>query len=169
MKLDGYKAFNSDMTNRYGKKFEVNKLYVVDGSIKFGVNGNGYHFCKRLEDTLRYVDGMHSKIKIAKITAYGDCVEYYDDYYGYYDMFAAKAIEIKEVLSRNKIIEKYLETDENRTIRFIQGFKLLPDEIELFKIRYCSNKRILDAIAYYQENDKDVYLREKGKIYIKKG
>ena len=50
----GYKCFNSDMTNRYGKKFELGKVYSTDGKVKFGNSGNGFHFCKNIEDTLRY-------------------------------------------------------------------------------------------------------------------
>ena len=25
----GYKAFNKDLTNRYGKKFEIGKIYIA--------------------------------------------------------------------------------------------------------------------------------------------
>lgn len=169
MELDGYKAFNVDMTNRYGKKFEVGKIYRVDGIIEFGLMGNGYHFCKRLEDTLRYVDGMNSEIQIAKVRAFGDYREYYDEYYGYYDMFAAREIVVDEVLNRNKIIMEYLNTNADRVIRFIQGYRLLPYEIDIFKMKYCNNKNIINAIAYYQEHDLDVYTREAKKIYVKKG
>ena len=33
MEIKGYKAFNKDMTNMYGKKFEVGKTYSVNGKI----------------------------------------------------------------------------------------------------------------------------------------
>ena len=39
----GYKAFNIDATNRYGKPFTEGETYQVEGEIKFGNDGNGFH------------------------------------------------------------------------------------------------------------------------------
>ena len=47
--IKGYKCFNKGLINRYGKKFEVGKIYHQDGDIKFGINGNGFHMCSNLE------------------------------------------------------------------------------------------------------------------------
>ena len=44
------------------KKFELYKLYSTEGKIKYGLEGNGYHFCKYLEDTLRYYDAMNDEV-----------------------------------------------------------------------------------------------------------
>ena len=33
--IEGYKCFNADFTNQYGKKFEVGKIYTATGKIKF--------------------------------------------------------------------------------------------------------------------------------------
>ena len=68
--IKGYKAFNKDLTNRYGSEFVEGTTYRVEGELKFGNNGNGFHFCKRLEDTLRYFPGMEEEIDIASI---GSC------------------------------------------------------------------------------------------------
>ena len=54
----GYKCFNENLTNRYNTKFEIGKIYHVNGNIKFGNNGNGFHICKNLEDTLRYFNSF---------------------------------------------------------------------------------------------------------------
>ena len=54
--IKGYKAFNSDKTNRYGFPFESGNTYSVDGEIKFGNEGNGYHLCTSTSDVFRYVD-----------------------------------------------------------------------------------------------------------------
>ena len=67
MEIRGYKAFNKDMTNRYGVEFKVGSVYEVEGDARFGNDGNGFHFCKRLEDTLRYFDGMGDEIQIAEV------------------------------------------------------------------------------------------------------
>ena len=81
MLVQGYKAFNGDMTNRYGQVFEEGKTYSVCSEPKFGTNGEGFHFCKRLEDTLRYFPGMEEKIQIAHVTCLGDYVKSNDEFY----------------------------------------------------------------------------------------
>lgn len=157
MEIQGYKAFNKGLTNRYGMKFNEGEIYSIDGDLRFGNNGNGFHFCKRMEDTLRYFPGMEEEIDIARITSLGNLVESEDDYYGYYDMFCTDKIRIDKKLSREEIIKMYLDMPDYRVIRFIQGFKLSDFEIELFKLRYGDDEKIMKTIAYYQLGDKDVY------------
>ena len=81
MMIMGYKAFDSKTNNRYGMHFEESKVYKVDGDIKFGNHGNGYHMCSRLEDTLRYVD-MNDDFVIAEVIGFGDMVLSEDEYNG---------------------------------------------------------------------------------------
>lgn len=57
-KLKGYKSFNYDMTTSYGDKSEEGNIYTVNGPLKFGNPRNGFHFWLRLEDTLRYHNGL---------------------------------------------------------------------------------------------------------------
>ena len=64
MDIIDYKAVSKDHTSRYGDLFEDGKNYNINSRIKFG--SNGYHFCKRLKDTLRYFDGF-SDIAFAKV------------------------------------------------------------------------------------------------------
>ena len=70
MEIKGYKAFNSNMTNRYGRPFDEGKSYTINTAlrVKFGNDGTGFHFCERLEDTLRYFPAMEEEIKIAEVT-----------------------------------------------------------------------------------------------------
>ena len=155
--FNGYKCFDKGLINRYGIKYEVGKLYHCDGQITFGNNGNGFHVCKRLEDTLRYFDAMNKEIDIAKVKCYGKYEEYEDDYNGYYDMYAYEYMEIEKVLTREEIINYGLKLYEFRAKRFISLYKLTPEEINLFKEKYQNNIDILNTIAYYQEGDKEVY------------
>ena len=76
----GYKCFDKELINRYGTIFEVGKLYHSDNEIKFGNDGNGFHVCKRLEDTLRYFDAMNGEVDIAKVKCYGNYQKYEDEY-----------------------------------------------------------------------------------------
>ena len=161
MEIKGYKAFNNDMTNRYGKKFEEGKIYYSENTPKFGNNGNGFHFCERLEDTLRYFPAMEEKIKIARVTGLGEIVTENDEYYGFYDMHASSIISIDKILEREEIINMFLEDGrvESRIIRFIELFKLNEDEIRRFLDKKGDISGIIPAIEYYQLGDKSAYIR----------
>lgn len=161
--LIGYKAFSNDMKNRYGMKFEEGNFYKVKGVLKFGNGGNGFHFCKRLEDTLRYVDAMNQNIKIAKILSFGEYLEYSDEYYGYYDMYVTSSIFIEKILSREEIIDYVLKSPILSIERFLKGYKLSSNEILFFKDKYSNQIQILDIISYYQEGKLDTYEKK----YIK--
>lgn len=168
MEIRGYKAFNEDLSNRYGSEFKTGEIYQVSGSISFGVRGNGFHFCKRLEDTLRYFDAMDDNIQIAEVIGRGSIVEYYDDYYGYYDMYVASELEVVKVLSREEIVMPYVfSKNDDRVRRFVSGFRLTFDEKQMFRQVYSKCVSILQAIDYYQDGVKDVYDLPSGKVYFK--
>lgn len=161
MEIKGYKAFDKDMKNRYGQSFKEKASYHIDGDIKFGVNGNGFHFCKRLEDTLRYVDGMTSEIIIAEVTGFGEIKESYDDYNGYYDLYVSSDLYIDSIVPRTSIINLFLNTDTLRTRRFLEGYKLTKEEITFYRARFYKDDSILRTISYYQEGDKDAFTKVK--------
>lgn len=149
----GYKSFNADMTNRYGMKFEVGKIYKVDGPIKFGNDGNGFHICKNMEDTFRYFDSTN--IAVCEVNGFGKKKLYEDEYYGFYEMYSFEKIEILKLLKRREILDYMLKTNPERVARFIQLFKLYDDEIEMFKKRYNGSEKVLFYIDYYH-NKKEV-------------
>lgn len=157
MEIIGYKCFNEDLTNRYGIKYEIGKIYSKKGQITYGNNGHGFHFCKNLEDTLRYFNGVDEEISICLVKGFGNIVEYEDEYNGYYDMYSSENIEIIKKLDRNEIINYAINLNEIRVCRFIQCFKLNNDEIELFKERFSNLKRVLQYLNYYQLNEKDAF------------
>ena len=162
--FEGYKCFNKGLVNRYGFKFEEEKIYHCEGEIKFGNDGNGFHVCKRLEDTLRYFDAMNGEIDICEVNCYGNSDEGKDDYNEYYDMYAYEYMVIKKILSREEIIDYAIKLNEIRAKRFISLFKLTDEEIVLFKEKFKKNNLILNTIAYYQEGNKDAY----NNSYVKK-
>ena len=166
MPKTGYKAFNKDMTNRYGKKLEVGRIYQTTGSPKFGNEGNGFHFCERLEDTLRYFNGREEEILLTKVTSFGPLASYQDEYNGYYDMFATTIIRVDQILSRQEVIAQALVMPVPRVVRFVQGYRLTEEEIEKFKGQFLGEREVEDAIAYYQEGNTKVY-EERAKRYQK--
>lgn len=158
----GYKCFNKDMTNRYGQTFEVGKTYFIDGKIKFGNNGHGFHMCERMEDTLRYFDAMQEEVNICFVLGSGEIVSYVDEYYGYYDMFAVSSLKIIKQLTREETILKGLLLNEVNVKRFISGYKLRPTEINIFKTKFCNDLSVLETIEYYQEEKLDAFVKKRG-------
>lgn len=158
MLLQGYKAFNEDMTNRYRKVFEEGKIYFVSSEPRFGVQGEGFHFCERLEDTLRYFPGMDEVIQIARVTCLGEYVKCNDEFYEYYDMYSTNKIRIDHILSRKEILDSCVKMSAPGLVRFIQGFRLTKEEIAFFRLAYQNNLAVQKAISYYQEGDHDAFL-----------
>ncbi len=152
-KVVGFKVFNKDLTNQYGKPFELNKLYKIDGPVSFGTKGNGFHFAQRLEDTLRYgdMDSKNIDSVIGVVEGSGEIVTREDEYYGYYDLYSASQIEILKLLSREEIIEEAKKMYPERLARFIQGYKLTKSEIEFFQSKFPSNYLVNFYLDYYQK------------------
>lgn len=165
MEIIGYKCFDEGLINRYGFKFELGKVYVTSGMLKFGNNGNGFHMCKNIEDTFRYFDAMNSNVDICLVKGSGNILEFADEYYGYYNMYVAEKLELLKKLSHEQIINMGLNLNELRVKRFLSGFKLTNEEIEIFKNNYKTDVEVLKTIAYYQENNIDVYTKKRGVYY----
>jgi len=147
----GYKAFDDGLVNRYGSKFEVGKIYTQVGDAKFGNQGNGFHMCTNLEDTIRYFDSFKGNIEICKVRLFGDMVEYCDEYNGYYDMYAGSNIEILSKMSRKDIVDEMLAlSNEDRISRFIMGYKMTDKELSFVVDKWKANRRVLECIKYYQ-------------------
>ena len=157
MEIIGYKCFNKDLTNRYGTRFEIGKVYKTNGKISFGNDGNGFHFCKNIEDTFRYFPVDKEEISVCLVKGTGEIVVYEDEYNGYYDMYSSENIEIIKQLTRDEIIEIGLNLNSLRVCRFIQCFKLNNEEIELFKEKFFDNTRVIQFIDYYQLNNKEAF------------
>ena len=155
-----YKAFNEGLVNRYGDKFEIGKIYSVNGPVKWGNNGHGFHMCIYPENCFRYFDSENCELALVK--GFGEMKCYEDEYNAYYDMYVCECMEILRILNRNEIIEQALTLYTYRIENFLKTFKLNADEIELFKEAYKKSDRVLKFISYYQENDKDAFVKRRG-------
>ena len=156
--MDGYKCFNSNFTNNSNELIKPNTTYVLQDKLK--IKKNGFHFCKRLEDTLRYFDGLKEDIIICKVKALGDIIWYEDNYYDYYDIGCTNKIYISNPLSREEIMSYADNLIDTRFIRFIQEYKLTKEEKEYFKNKYINNRLVINYLKYYQEDDLEVFERE---------
>ena len=124
--MRGYKVLLKGLTNRYGFKYEVGKTYHLRGDLKW--KENGFHFCKNPEDTLRYVDAFNEEIEFCEVEGSGKIVEYEDEYYGFYDMYASSIIELLRVVPREEIFNIVLNSHSDRVKRYVTLIKLTPDE-----------------------------------------
>ena len=159
MEVKGYKCFHNGLTNSYGRNFSIGQIYISSKILKFGNNGHGFHFCKNIEDTFRFFDTENKDVCVCEVTGSGKIIECNDEYNGYYNMYCAEKLKIERLLTREEVIHIGLNLNDIRVKRFISTFSLTEEEIQLFKEKYSNNIDILNAIAYYQENDKDVYFR----------
>ena len=95
--MRGYKALNKDMINRYGNKYELGNKYYLNSGVPIW-SKNGFHFCVRPEDTLRYVDGFNDEIEMVEVEASGTMILHEDEYYGFYDMYVSSEMEFKRIV-----------------------------------------------------------------------
>jgi len=154
----GYKAFQKGLINSYGVRFQVGKKYHINGPIVFGTTGNGFHFCKRIEDTLRYVEGFQ-EFDICMVIGSGTITEFCDEYYGYYDMYASSDLILLKKLSREEIFEIAYQMNPISLDRFLRNFPLTKEEIISFQNYVRFQPLLQKTIAYYQLGDKDAYKR----------
>ena len=153
----GFKCFNKGLVTSYGDVLEVGKEYISNTDPKFGARG--FHFCINIEDSFRYFDCFNNEVDVCIILASGKIDIYNDEYNGYYDMGCCEKIVILEKLTREEVISIALNLNEIRVKRFVSTFGLTKNEIELFKNKFFYSKFVLDAISYYQEEDREVYKR----------
>lgn len=161
IEIKGYKGFSKDLKNEPGEQFEVGKIYRTSNEeeLKFGHNGNGYHFCRSLEDCFIYFDPQKSIY--AEVTGLEEVREKDDEYNDIYGIYVARSIRIDRILTNEEIVDMYLNPQGGLgpfvLHRFIQLFKLTPEKVTEFEEKYYNDFSILQDIMYYQKEIKDAY------------
>lgn len=147
--MDGYKALEQGLINRYGFQYEVGKTYTLDGDLKW--KKNGFHFCTYPEDTLRYVDAWNNEIEIVSVEGSGELEKFNDEYYGFFDMYASSIMTIKRIVPREEVFETILSSNNiDRIKRYITLMKLSNNEINVIRDNYPELNR---TINYYQNEE----------------
>ena len=150
-----YKCFDKGLINRYGVKFELNKLYHTDGEIKFGNDGNGFHMCTYLEDTFRYFDAMNGEVEVCLVNGTGDYVKRDDENNDSFDMYVYENMVIEHIYTREELFDYAMNLPEHRLKRFISLYRFTEEERRRLIDKYRGNSYILNFIDYYQNgNDK---------------
>lgn len=125
----GYKAFHNGLLGYNDFKFEVGKKYTCDDIL---AKHKGFHFCLRLEDTLRYFL-YEENIEICLVKGTVNIQKFDDEYFGYYELFVCDNLEILKKVSREDIIEYYKHLkiskyNEYRFCRFVRNYPLIETE-----------------------------------------
>lgn len=163
--LHGFKCFNKGLTTRYGDKMELGKVYESSEQPIF--QHSGFHMCERLEDTLRYFDAFEEEVDICRVIGYPPFHEFFDDYYGYYDMHSCQKIVLTQLLTRDQIIEEANKMNEMRFRRFSSLFHLNNDELKRFVNKYKDNSYVLSNLIFYYD-DNNIYKKiSEGENYDK--
>ena len=149
MYIKGFKTFLKGMKTLEGNlTLQVGETYHINEPIQF--EKNGFHFCKRLEDTLHYFKNYHTDIDICAVTGFGTILETSHEYYGYYDIYVASDIKIERLLTKQEILIIYRDLilnsvcSEQRIARFltyypnltIEDYKYLGIQPKQYKLRY---------------------------------
>lgn len=158
----GYKVFLKGLKDSFGVHHEIGKTYKIDGEVKW--SKNGYHFCKRPEDTLRNFDDFNQDLEIALIEASGKIREYDDEYYGYYDMYVAEEYKILKIVPKEEIVDSIINSGNHfRQLRIAERMKLTDEQAR----RLMGITEEIDcAIRYHQYNEKDAYEKKYQKRLI---
>ena len=161
--MKGYKLLDIGLINEYGFKYEINKIYTLEGELKW--NHNGFHFCTNIEDTLRYRDKEKGTFEIVEVESLGNLVDgsnVENDYYGYETGYAPDKFKIIKIVSREELIDIVLKSNNiNRITRLIYSIPLSEEEITKIKEMYSNKELINQYIDYYQYDKKDAFSLKK--------
>ncbi len=157
----GYKAFNGDGTNRYGKKFEINEKYHEDGEIlaRFGNTGRGYYYCTRLADVFRFFDDKE-EIKVGVIEASGTIDHCIDEYYDY-EIFACSDIKLLKYLNRKEILNLLLLEGHSSIDKAIRTYKFNDEEKDVILDNVRGDFQLIKSVLWYCYDKKDIFTMDK--------
>lgn len=165
MEIKAFKAFKSDLTNKYGQKFELAKKYMnPNQNLKFGSYGtkdNGFHMASSLPDTFRFFNPTLDNI-YCEVEGSGKIITVDNYYYDSAPMYVAETMEIKKILTRDDIIEMAYNASTEELSRYIALFPFTQDElITLRKILLEKDKNLWNRAKRIQTGDITTFKRNK--------
>ena len=128
MEVHGYKAFYPGIVNRYGEQYDLHRTYRVSDDLAW--QKSGFHFCENLEDVLRYYNGKEEDIIICRVIGSGNILKRYDEY-NEYEIIISSHLTINSVMTREEIMNYAYNLRKHRLDRFINGFDLTDNEIDI--------------------------------------
>ena len=155
--MRGYKVLDRGLINQYGVPYELGKKYYLIGELVW--SKNGFHFCERPEDTLKFIEYFDSDIDMTEVECTGDIITRDDEYYGFYDMHASTEMIIKRIIPREEYFKEIIDSNNPfRVQRLASLIKLEPEEIMIILERYPELKHTIDFYQceeYIKSNSKE--------------
>ena len=160
----GYKAFNSDGTNRYGEKFEIDKKYHVDGDIvaRFGLEGNGYYYCTTLADVFRFFPP--DDVKVGLIEATGQIDRSHDEYNDY-EIFACSDMKLLRYMSRQEVLNMILLEGRYSIEKAIKTYEFTPEEKDIVLDEVRGDFQLMGEVLWYCFDKTDLYSLDRNDYY----
>ncbi|MBR4177759.1 MAG: hypothetical protein IKR57_00230 [Bacilli bacterium] len=147
--MRGYKVLDKGLINQYGTAYEIGKIYYLIGELEY--SKNGFHFCDRPEDTLRFIEYFDSDIDMTEVECGGEIITRDDEYYGFYDLHAATIMKIIRIIPRIEYFNEIINSkNSDRVKRLASLIKLTEEEKDIILRLYPNLKVVID---YYQCDD----------------
>lgn len=147
--MRGYKVLDKGLYNQYGTQYELGKVYHLNGELKW--SENGFHFCERPEDTLKFIEYFDSDIDMTEVDCGGEIITRDDEYYGFYDMHAATIMKIIRIIPRIEYFNEIVDSkNPDRVKRLASLIKLTQEEKDIILKLYPDVKLTID---YYQSDE----------------
>lgn len=167
----GFKAFKSDLKNKYGVKFELGKIYSKNpDTLRFGENGHGYHMTSKLADTFRFFNPTLDNV-YCEVVGFGKIVEQDNYLYDSAPMYVVEKFKVIRVLSREDIFNYIYQSDIDEFRRCLALYPLTKEELKILREKVISRdntyKEILMSAMKSQRGDIDTFKRNKK--YLRRG
>ena len=149
--MKGYICLNKDHKHFNGETY-------YDGDSFDSKNGKEEILVyKHIENAFRNMNAFNEDVVLMSVEAKGKGRKIEDRNFGFEEQYFFSDVNFIRELQREEIIAEALELPSTRAKRFIEMFKLYPNEVRVFKEKFSDSGEVLRAILYYQIGQHDVY------------
>ena len=133
MEVRGYKAFKSNLKNKYDKDFEVGVVYSKDpDTLKYGENGHGYHMAAKLADTFRFFNPCRDNV-YCEVLGFGNVIKSDEYLYDSDSMYVVEKFKIIKILTREDIFKYVCDADIDEFRRCLALFPFTSEELKILR------------------------------------
>lgn len=167
----GFKAFKSDLKNKYGDQFELGEIYSKNpDTLKFGENGHGYHLAAKLGDTFRFFNPALENV-YCEVVGFGKIVKEENYLYDSAPMYVVEKFKLIKILSREDIFRYVCQVDVDEFRRCLELYPFTKEELEILRdvviSKDTSYQELLIHAMKYQNGDISSFKRNRK--YLRKG
>ena len=159
--MKGYKVLDKGLINQYGFKYEIGKVYNLDGELDY--KSNGFCFCEHPETTLLFA-GDKSNFDLTEVEALGNIVsgdDYFENrFYEITGLYATDRMRIKRLVPREELVSMVIESNNFERMKTLNMYlRFTPEEIEAILKKY--GQAFKPYIEFYQYGDQEAFSRKR--------